>query len=1236
MQRALIAFCAAYLSAAAMAQESVWPPADQALLHSARLWEARDRGDLAELALEKLVAARPDSPQALLELGELYLRIGNPSGAAQVLSQIERRFKDTSAARDFELEYRVETRDRLELASIRRLFELGRDAQGRAALDRLFPQGAPDTALGLEYYRLLAGTPNGWSRAYDGFKRLAALHPDDPRFQLALAHHLLRRPDRALEGVMTLQRLAQRDDVRVTEVDQLLAGAMRELPPGRVPVQVLRDYLVRHPGDAEVMALLARQRRVLEQQQLLSRNALARIEPELQQRLLRQLQAALRAQRSGAGAAAHALALAQLFGRHLALSELPLELEFDDATLAAALWLERSRRSVQARRERLAADELRAVLAFHHKEYEALIAIAADIETQGNVDESDALLASASRLDPQSSWLFESRVRALIGHARATDALALLQSRATDRKWTAAARDALLALALDKRAAAHSAAGEIDAAMADLEAAIRLSPQNPWMRYRLAGLYLARQAPQRGRALMSEGVQFAPDDAQMRYAQSLYLSSLDDYPAAYAAVDGIDASQRTAEMNNLHDRLQVAIARATARRLKNSGDAAGARAALLEVEPLAARSIDRARELAFAWIEIGDAEHGIGLLDAHRTGPAAAEPAVLLAWAQVLNSAEDSARLGAALDQLRACAALSQSDRREVIRLQRALDLRIISSLERTGGFTQAERRLDELLAATPQDRELRLARAELDLAAGRPRQARDGYAALVAEQPEDLGARLSYARALTDAGDNALARLQLQWVEAHLPVADVELRLSLARRQLALGDASATLQTLRALLAMSPPRSDVLLLAARAELSLRHFAIARSYFEQAEGAAQGDDASAARRARDDIDARLQSGMAAGLQVLHQPGVSGVSQLDVATIPTSWLYAADYERRYTAHADAITLETGRLSDNFNTAALLGTIQAAGPTAVRRYSNDQQSGLSLGVGYQTDSLAADVGTTPLGFLLPNIVGRVEWSPKWNSTDVTLGIARRAVTNSELSYAGLRDPITGEKWGAVVASGPYAGFGLYRDRYSVSGSLRFSELSGTHVLGNEFLGARAASSWKFYTAPELGAAYTGVVLNYWDYQHNLATYTFGSGGYYSPQSYLSVAVPLELAGVRAGWSYQLRVSVAYSVSDNQQSAFYPDDPALQSAAMRSPLPSGFDSPNFSASRGGATSFSAYAAVEREVTHGLVLGAMLDIDRTDFYHPTVISLYLRHAFEPWQSRVASPPRSTRPYNP
>jgi predicted Zn-dependent protease len=1216
----------------ARADDFAWPAADLALIHSARLWEIRDRGDLAQLALQKLIAARPDSPQAMVELGELDIRIGELAGAAQVLAQLQQRFKDSPAARDFDTEYRLATRDRLQLALVRRLIQMGKGKEAMASLRMLFPGGIPDNSMGAEYYRVLARTPRGWFAAFQGLRRLVAEHPDDPNYQLALARQMLARDGYAVAGVVILYRLAQRDDIRTGDVDQLLAEAFRDLPARRIPTLVLRDYLKRHPDDEVVLQLLVQQRRAIEQQRLLASHGLSRIEPELQRQLIETLEASL-TQQDGL-VAARARLLMHLLEARADGDALPLDLQFDDPALEAALWWNRGRRELAAQHFDVAAPEMQTALAFHDQDYESAVAGAAQLESVGAVAESGALLSAAGLLAPSSNWLFETRVRWLIDHAQAGAALALLQQRPINRKWSVSSRDELMALALDRRATERLAGGNVENAIEDLQAAIRLIPHDPWMRYRLAGIYQSHERSAQGEQVMSDGVRLAPKDPQMRYAQALYLSGLDDYAGALSAIDAIDPQERSDDITRLHDRMAVALARARARERYQAGDTALARQELLAVEPLAAKELERARELAYSWISIADPEHGIALVQPYLARPGGDSAQVLLSWAQILNSAEDSTRLPAALDQLRA-QNLSAADRLEVARIQRALDLREIRAWERDGQYAQAALRLDQLLALDPQNRELRVARAELDLTLGKPREARDRLASLIAEYPDDYDTRLSYVRALTESGNLALARAQLLSIQDHLSADDYELQLSLARRQLGLGDANAALATLRALLARTPARADTLMLAARAERSLRHFALARDYFRQAAGLATGSEALAAKRSSDEIDARLQSSVAGAIQALHQPGVAGVSQLDMATIPTSWIFAHGFEQRFTAHADLVTLNNGTLGDDYNHTALLGTVQAAGPNAPLHFSNGEQTGVALSGGYQTDTLAADLGTTPLGFDVPNVVGGVEWTPTWHSLDMTLGLSRRALTSSVLSYAGLRDPISGEKWGGTVANGPYAAMGLYRERFSLSGSLRFSEITGSRVENNQFLGARAAGSWKFYSDGEVINAYTGLVLNYWDYQHNLSNYTFGSGGYYSPHSYLSTSLPLELSGIKSGWSYQIRASLAYSVSSLAQENFYPNDPALQAAAVRSPFPSGFDSPLFASSHGGSFSISAYAAIERQVTHGLVLGAMLDIDRTDFYHPTMLSFYLRHTFDPFATPLASPPRPTRPYN-
>lgn len=1177
---------------------ALWPPANRALLHSAHAWEAHDRGDLAQAALRKLVESRPDLPQVLVELGELDLRISDFADALEVLRLLERRFPKSASFRSFALEYRIGVREHVQFAAVSQLIALKRFAEARAALDRLFPDGAPQDALGIDYFELIARMPGGWQPSYLGLSRLAQSHPNDSRYQLELARHMLVEPAYRMAALNLLLPLVDSDDVRAGEVDALVATALRELGVARAPEAPLQAYLQRHPSDPGMLELRQQLELAREERLLSSAQYGGEVLGDLQSRLARELAA------SPASA----------------------------ANAQAELWLSRSRTAFSARHERRAAAELRAALGFGHKRFEDEIAVAQELEAQGLTDETGELLGAAATLAPGSAWLLETWTRWLIGHGRAGEALALLQDRPPGGRFTAAIRNGLLAEGFAQRANEEITAGTLDTAERDLESAITLRQRDAWLRYRLAMLYSTRKEPERGRAVMSEGARLAGDDRDMRYAQGLYLANLGDDAAALEALDHIDAAHRGPDIDALRDRVRVNLACDTALARARAGDVPGAGAALLAVEALAVGDLNRAAQLAYTWIKIGSAEHGVSLVRPYVRGAGAAQPTVLLTWAQVLNSAEDGARLSEALDRLRALPALDTATRAEVARLQRALDLRVVRGLLHEGRDAEAARKLDALLLADPTDRALRSARAELYLTMGRPRQARDVYARLVAEQPDDIEAQLNYVRALTESGDSKRARAVLHTMAGKVPAEPPELRINLARRQLALGEAGAALASLQAALAAPEPRADVLMLAARADVLLRNLDAAREYFARAELAGDGETALAATRELDELEARLQSRVTAGALVRHQPGDAGMSQLDIVTLPSAWVVPLNYDERLTARADAVTLDAGRAADSRTT--LLGTLQVAAPGQVPRYSNGRESGVSWGLGYADTTLAADVGTSPLGFERSNIVGGVTWTPSWNSANLNVGVARRPVTNSELSYAGLRDPITGAEWGGVVQTGPFAGIALYRDRYGLSGGLQVSELTGTHVENNTFASVHLAADWKVLRGADLSAS-TGATLDYWNYQHNLSNYTFGSGGYYSPQSYVSLALPLEVNGVWRGWSYRSRLALSYSVSSENQSPFYPDDAALQAAAAHTPLPPGYSSPDFASSHENALGYSAFLAAEKRVAYGLVIGAMLAIDRTNYYHPTTLEFYIRHGWS-GPARVLVPVQPIRPYNP
>jgi thioredoxin-like negative regulator of GroEL len=901
------------------------------LLQSARLWEARHRGDLARLALEKLVTARPDSPDALLELGELNLRMSDFVATERVLLQLEQRFKDSPAARSMRTRYRLATRDRLQWLAVQRLAQLERGREVRRELDRLFPQGPPEGPVAIEYFQLLAGTPGGRQPALRGLRDLVARNPGDPRYQTALER---------LQGhtVAATQPLTRRPSTARTNISA---------PPKRAP----------HPG----------------------------------------------------------------------------------AVAAASAWEQRSRAATDAQQLQLASAQLQAASAFRAEDYEATIPVATTLDSLGYPAQAGELLASAARLAPQSTWLFETYVRWLIAHGDTSGALSMLDSRPLDEKWTADSRDTLRAAALDARARAAIASSQEEAAIPDLTEAIRLQPTDPWTRYRLATILAHQNRIDAGRGVMEEGARLAPDNPRMRFAQALYLESTDAPAEAFAVIDAVPAEYRDSDMNSLRDRTQLKI-------------------------------------------------------------------------------------------------------------------------------VTQ-----------------------------------------------------------LIDAGETVQARAQLADIRARADPDDLGVQLNIAYREYALGNFHAAAELAGSLARVEPERADIAMLAARANHAQRDFGTARDYFKLAESSGDADTVLTARQVREQIETRLHNWTSFAAEWRHKPGDSGISSFDSIVIPSFWHHARNYEQRWWLQADAVSVDAGKLSADFETAASLGSIRAAGPTAARPFTNDAQNGLAVGVGFVTDTFAADIGCTPLGFELPQLVGGFEWRPDVPDVAVSLGFSRRAVTSSVLSYAGMRDPVSGTRWGGVVQTGPYMDAGIYRERFSIAGALRFTEVTGERVLDNQFFGARVGGDWKFYSEPHLRAS-LGLTINYWQFDHNLQNYTLGSGGYYSPQSYVSVALPLEVWGETHDWSYRLRASVSHTNSERDAIAAFPNDPVLQAAA---------GAPTFGEDSSSGVSLSAYAAIERQLSSTWIAGAKLDIDRADFYEPTVFMLYVRHAFAPWTTRIAVPPRPLQPYN-
>ena len=140
----------------------------------------------------------------------------------------------------------------------------------------------------------------------------------------------------------------------------------------------------------------------------------------------------------------------------------------------------------------------------------------------------------------------------------------------------------------------------------------------------------------------------------------------------------------------------------------------------------------------------------------------------------------------------------------------------------------------------------------------------------------------------------------------------------------------------------------------------------------------------------------------------------------------------------------------------------------------------------------------------------------------------------------------------------------------------------------------------------------------------YNNNQNNFTYGNGGYFSPQGYASVSFPLTVYGRRKDWSYAVRVSGAYSISKTSDANYYPNDPLLQQNAVT--LDPGAI---YLGATSNAFTYGITSIIEKRITDHWSIGARAQLQRSPFYNPSNIGLYLKYDFNEHWSPIDTPPK-------
>ena len=383
----------------------------------------------------------------------------------------------------------------------------------------------------------------------------------------------------------------------------------------------------------------------------------------------------------------------------------------------------------------------------------------------------------------------------------------------------------------------------------------------------------------------------------------------------------------------------------------------------------------------------------------------------------------------------------------------------------------------------------------------------------------------------------------------------------------------------------------------------------------------------------------------AGVRFGMREGESGLSELTSVQMPLEAKLPLG-DGKVALRVTPVTLDAGSVSNAYTNSSRFG----GGPAAalaqadgrVGSAGSQSDTGVGVALAYVGDVVELDIGSTPLGMQQTNVVGGFKLKGDSGNFTYSANVSRRAVTDSLLSFAGAQDRRTGQTWGGVTASGARLDLGFNEGNWGVYGSAAWHALQGKNVVDNTRVEGGFGVYGKLINDDDreltVGLNFTGI-----GYDKNLRYFTYGHGGYFSPQSFFAVNVPVTWSQRAGRLTYSVNGSLGVQSFKENTARYFPGSDALQLQAQLAgaeAVAQGLTSDGSAMYQGQSKTglgYSLAAAMEYQVSPQLFLGGGLAADNARDYREWTGGVYMRYMFEPVRSAPALPLAPYRsPYTP
>lgn len=306
------------------------------------------------------------------------------------------------------------------------------------------------------------------------------------------------------------------------------------------------------------------------------------------------------------------------------------------------------------------------------------------------------------------------------------------------------------------------------------------------------------------------------------------------------------------------------------------------------------------------------------------------------------------------------------------------------------------------------------------------------------------------------------------------------------------------------------------------------------------------------------------------------------------------------------------VDTATLAASTGIVPVLGTLPGnATATPPQQYA----SGIGGELQMSTPNFGVALGYTPYEFLVSNITGRFIYRP--GGGHFTLFADRDSIKETQLSYAGLRDPgsatpfFPGNVWGGVVSSGGGARVDLGNEKSGFYLTGDGASITGYHVLANKKFEGTMGAYFRVKVIPQYGSLNVGATFFGMHYSHNELGLTYGQGGYFSPQSYFLAAVPVSFTGhYKSDLHYVIAGSVGIQSFQSASAPYFPLDRGTET---------GSGNLSFLSTSNTGLNYSINSEASYRIADHWYAGGFLTGNNTNNYNTITGGFFIRYLFKP-----------------